>query len=62
MAATAVYYHPLFLKHDAGDHPESADRLVAVRTRLLAPGYPIEWVEPAPAAVSPGRANAPPVP
>jgi len=51
VAGTAVYYHPLFLEHDTGDHPESADRLVAVRTRLLAEGDSFEWVEPGPASV-----------
>jgi acetoin utilization deacetylase AcuC-like enzyme len=45
MAATAVYYHPLFLEHDTGDHPESADRLLAVRRRLLASDLAVEWVE-----------------
>ncbi len=35
---TILYTDPLFLKHDTGDHPEKADRLRAVTTRLLKAG------------------------
>jgi acetoin utilization deacetylase AcuC-like enzyme len=52
MAATAVYYHPLFLEHDAGDyHPESPDRLVAARRALLESGLDLAWITPEPATV-----------
>lgn len=46
MPATAVYFHPLFLEHETGNHPESSDRLVAIRAALLESGLPLEWVEP----------------
>ena len=52
MAATAVYYHPLFLEHDTGEfHPESAERLVAARRALVESGLDIEWLTPAEATV-----------
>src|SRR5262249_21232637 len=31
---TLLYTDPLFLKHDTGRHPETADRLQAISTRL----------------------------
>lgn len=49
MAPTAVYYHPRFLDHDTGEHPESADRLVVCRQALLAADLDLEWIEPRPA-------------
>jgi acetoin utilization deacetylase AcuC-like enzyme len=50
-APTAVYFHPRFLEHDTGDHPESADRLVVVRGALEASGLPLRWVTPHPASI-----------
>lgn len=49
MPSTAVYYHPRFLDHDTGSHPEAAQRLVACRTALLAGELDLEWLEPLPA-------------
>ena len=47
MAATAVYYHPLFLEHDTGEyHPECAERLVAARRALIEDGPEFEWLTP----------------
>ncbi len=51
MAVPAVYYHPLFLKHETGDHPESKERLVVARQTLLESGLELEWVTPEPAPV-----------
>lgn len=45
----AVYYHPRFLDHDTGDHPESPERLVAARAAIMASSLPVEWVTPEPA-------------
>ncbi len=52
MAPTAVYYHPRFLEHDTGHHPESPDRLVACRRALLAGDLELEWIEPDPAPLA----------
>ena len=49
-APTAVYFHPRFLDHDTGDHPECADRLIVVRGALEASGLPLRWATPHPAA------------
>lgn len=46
MTTTDVYFHPIFLQHDTGSHPECAERLVAARQRLLRSDLNIEWVEP----------------
>jgi acetoin utilization deacetylase AcuC-like enzyme len=48
----AVYYHPLFLEHDTGDHPENKRRLIVARQTLLDSGLDLEWVTPEPAPVS----------
>src|SRR5262245_808377 len=39
-AMTLLYTDPLFLEHDTGPHPETADRLRAVSARLEAAGLP----------------------
>jgi acetoin utilization deacetylase AcuC-like enzyme len=51
LTVPAVYYHPLFLKHETGDHPESKERLVVARQTLLESGLELEWVTPEPASV-----------
>jgi acetoin utilization deacetylase AcuC-like enzyme len=51
MAAIAVYYHPLFLEHETGDHPENKRRLVVTRERLERSGLDLSWVTPEPAQV-----------
>ena len=52
----AIIYHPIFLEHDTGAHPERAARLVAIRQHLEAKGIwaddevlrpgpvPLEWL------------------
>ncbi len=52
MTVPAVYYHPLFLEHETGDHPENKQRLVAARQALLDSGLDLEWVTPEPASVT----------
>jgi len=47
----AVYYHPLFLKHETGEHPENKQRLVAARQAILDSDLNVEWVTPEPASV-----------
>jgi acetoin utilization deacetylase AcuC-like enzyme len=52
MGIPAVYYHPLFLKHETGEHPENGERLVATRQILLDSDLELEWVMPDPAPVA----------
>jgi acetoin utilization deacetylase AcuC-like enzyme len=52
MAPIAVFYHPLFLEHETGEHPENKRRLVEARQALLDSGLELEWVTPEPAPVS----------
>lgn len=51
---TSIIYHPDYLKHDTGSHPETAARLTAIMDLLDARGYfdvhPI--ITPEPAAIS----------
>jgi acetoin utilization deacetylase AcuC-like enzyme len=52
MTAIAIYYHPLFLEHDTGEHPENKRRLVAATQALLDSGLELDWVTPQPAPVA----------
>jgi acetoin utilization deacetylase AcuC-like enzyme len=49
VSRTAVYYHPRFLEHDTGMHPESSERLVQSRAALLESPLDLEWIAPEPA-------------
>jgi acetoin utilization deacetylase AcuC-like enzyme len=51
MTAVDVYYHPLFLEHETGEHPENKKRLAVTLQALLDSGPGIEWVTPEPASV-----------
>ncbi len=44
-----VFYHPLFLEHETGEHPENKQRLVTAVQTLLDSGLSLEWVTPEPA-------------
>lgn len=46
-----IYYDPVFLKHETGEHPENKDRLAVAVQTLLDSGLPLEWVTPQPASV-----------
>lgn len=52
MSVPAVYYHPAFLQHETGEHPESKQRLVTARQALLDSGLGLEWLTPDPAALA----------
>ena len=52
MSAIDIYYHPLFLQHETGEHPENKRRVVAARQALLDSGLELEWVAPEPAPVA----------
>jgi len=48
----SIYYHPLFVEHETGEHPENKQRLI-VATRVLAEsGLDLEWITPEPAPVA----------
>jgi acetoin utilization deacetylase AcuC-like enzyme len=51
MDPVAVYYHPLFIQHETGEHPENKKRLVVAKRVLEESGLDLEWVTPEPAAV-----------
>ena len=43
---TLLYYHPIFLEHNTGDHPENAGRLTPVLERLKSSGLDVRCVQP----------------
>jgi acetoin utilization deacetylase AcuC-like enzyme len=51
VATADVYFHPIFLEHDTGNHPEGAERLVVSRRELLQGRVGIDWIEPVAAEV-----------
>jgi acetoin utilization deacetylase AcuC-like enzyme len=50
--AIAVFYHPVFLEHDTGEHPENRRRLEVARQALDKSALDLEWVMPEPASAS----------
>ena len=52
MRPVAIYYHPLFIEHETGRHPENKDRLVIAKPVLEKSGLDLEWVTPKPAPLS----------
>lgn len=52
MEPIAIYYHPLFIEHETGDHPESKQRLVVAKEVLEQSGLDLEWITPDPAPVA----------
>ena len=52
MSSVDVYYHPLFLKHETGEHPENKERLVVAVQALLDSDLALNWITPEPAPVS----------
>ncbi|MBN1629446.1 MAG: histone deacetylase [Thermoleophilia bacterium] len=51
MDPIAVYYHPLFIEHETGDHPECKERLLVAKPVLEKSGLDLEWKTPEPAPV-----------
>lgn len=52
MTAVDIYYHPVFLEHETGDHPENKRRLAVSVQALLDSGLDLEWITPEPAPVA----------
>jgi acetoin utilization deacetylase AcuC-like enzyme len=51
MAAIDVYYHPVCLEHETGEHPENKRRLAVTVQTLLDSGLDLHWITPEPAPV-----------
>jgi acetoin utilization deacetylase AcuC-like enzyme len=51
MAAIDVYYHPVCLEHETGEHPENKCRLTVTVQALLDSGLDLQWITPRPAPV-----------
>jgi acetoin utilization deacetylase AcuC-like enzyme len=51
MDPLAIYYHPLFIQHETGDHVENKARLVVAKQIIADSGLDLEWVEPEAAPV-----------
>ncbi len=50
--SVAFVYHPDYLKHDTGEHPERPERLAAIVAAVERAAYPgVSFVAPAPASV-----------
>lgn len=49
MDPLAVYYHPLFILHETGEHVENKARLIVAKRVLEESGLDLEWIEPGPA-------------
>lgn len=52
MAPFSIYYHPLFVEHETGEHPENKRRLVVATRVLEESGLDLDWVTPEPAPLS----------
>jgi acetoin utilization deacetylase AcuC-like enzyme len=50
MNPISVYFHPLFLQHETGEHPESKERLVVAKHVLEGTDLALDWVTPKPAS------------
>ncbi len=52
MTSIPVYYDPLFIEHETGEHPENKRRLIVAKSVLEQSGLDIEWTSPEPAPVT----------
>ena len=48
----SIYYHPLFVEHETGEHPENKQRLIVATRVLLESGLDLDWITPEPAPVA----------
>ncbi|MCE5253958.1 MAG: histone deacetylase [Actinomycetia bacterium] len=46
MDPLVIYYHPLFIQHETGDHVENKVRLIVANQVLAESGLDLEWIEP----------------
>ena len=52
MTPIPVYYDPLFIQHETGEHPENKRRLIVAKRVLEENGLDIEWTSPEPAPLA----------
>lgn len=52
MEPIGVYYHPLFVEHETGDHPECKERLMIAKPIIEESGLDLEWLTPQPAPLA----------
>lgn len=46
MSRICVYYHPMFLQHETGDHPENKRRLIVAKRAFEESALDLEWLIP----------------
>jgi acetoin utilization deacetylase AcuC-like enzyme len=51
MTRTGVVYHPIYLQHETGNHPERKERLSAILDKIHSEGLNIEFITPQPATI-----------
>jgi acetoin utilization deacetylase AcuC-like enzyme len=51
MTRTGIVYHPIYLKHETGGHPERKERLTAALAKIKSEGLNIECINPQSATV-----------
>jgi len=51
MTKTGIVYHPIYIEHDTGHHPENKERLAAILNRIKKDGLVVELITPQPATL-----------
>ncbi|MCJ7445471.1 MAG: histone deacetylase [Methanotrichaceae archaeon] len=52
MTRTGIVYHPIYLEHDTGFHPEKKERLTAILERIRQDDLLVEYISPEPATLN----------
>ena len=51
MKPTGIVYHPVYLQHDTGSHPERKERLTAILDKIRTERLPVEFITPKQATI-----------
>jgi acetoin utilization deacetylase AcuC-like enzyme len=51
MKHTGIVYHPIYLQHETGSHPERKERLTAVLDKIHSEGLKVEFITPKQATI-----------
>jgi acetoin utilization deacetylase AcuC-like enzyme len=51
MTKTGIVYHPIYIEHDTGHHPENKERLAAILNRVKKDDLVVELITPQPATL-----------
>lgn len=51
MKPTGIVYHPIYLQHETGSHPERKERLTAVLDKIHSEGIKVEFITPKQATI-----------